>query len=185
MAKLVFRLFIGLLLLAAGAAAGFAAAKLLRGDDNSTIITVYEDWRLVCPPTGQQSCHADQDVVDGHTGAALARLVIASSSGARSVTITLPHNLLIPPGIALKVGNAPAQVFPYDLCDRVGCIVPISVDANGEAKLRNAQRGTITVVNAENKSATIQFSLRGLSNALDAMDRATHARTSWWKKVLS
>jgi len=185
MAKFVLRFFLCLLLLGAGGAAGFAAAKLLRSDDKSTIIMVYEDWRLVCPPAGQQTCHADQDVVDGRTGAVLARLVIAGSSGARMVTITLPHNLLIPPGVALKVGTAPAQAFPYDLCDRVGCIVPIKVDANGEAKLRRAQRGSITVVNAENKPAAILFSLRGLGNALDASDRAMSARTSWWRKLFS
>jgi invasion protein IalB len=185
MAKLVFRVFIWLLLLAAGGAAGFAAAKLIRTDDNSTVITVYQDWRLVCPPAGQQACQADQDVVDGRTGSELARLVIAGSSGARVVTITLPHNLLIPPGIALRVGNAPAQDFPYDLCDRVGCIVPIRVDAHGEANLRHALRGSITVVNAENKTAAILFSLRGLDSALDALDRVTSARTSWWQKILS
>jgi invasion protein IalB len=185
MANFVFRVFLWLFLLAVGGAGGFAAARLLRTDDNATVITVYEDWRLVCPPAGEQPCHADQDVIDGRTGAVLARLAIAGSSGARMITITLPHNLLIPPGIALKVGNAPAQAFPYDLCDRVGCIVPIHVEAKGEAKLRNAERGSIAVVNADNKPATILFSLRGLGMALDALDRASSARSSWWQKILS
>lgn len=185
MAKFLFRVFLFIFLLAAGGVGGFAAAKLLRSDDNSTVITTFEDWRLVCPPAGGQSCHADQDVVDGRTGAVLVRLVIAGSSGARTVTITLPHNLLIPPGIALKVGKAPAQAFPYELCDRVGCIVPIHVDAIGEVKLRNALDGSITVVSAENKPAKILFSLRGLGLALDALDRATSARSIWWQKILS
>lgn len=185
MAKFIVRFILCILLLAVGGAAGYAAAKLLRTDDNSTVITVFQDWRLVCPPLGERSCHADQDVVDGRTGAVLVHLAVDGSNGARGVTITLPHNLLIPPGIALKVGDSTAQAFPYDLCDRVGCIVPIRVDANGEAKLRNAQRGSITVVDAQNKPVTVQFSLRGLGDALDVLDRTASARISWWRKVMS
>jgi invasion protein IalB len=177
------RLFFWLLLLGLGAAAGYGAAKLVPAHDAAIIITAHQDWRLVCPPANEQPCHADQDVVDEHSGAVLDHLSIAGLGGTRSMTITVSHNLLLPPGIALKIGNTPAQSFAYDYCDRVGCIVPVSIDANGEANLRAAERGTITVVNMQNKSAMIPFSLRGVGSALDALDREQGARAQWWRRI--
>jgi|SRR5579871_1241813 len=185
MLKLVSRVFLGLLLIVIGGAIGFTVAKLLRADDHATVTTVYEDWRLTCPPVGQQSCHADEELVDVRTGAAMARISIVGRPGERDATITLPHNLLIPPGIALKVGNDAAQVFPYDYCDRIGCIVPIRIAADGESKLRHAEHGSITVVDSQNKLAVIPFSLQGIGDALDALDRAESARAHWWQKILS
>ena len=112
MLKFAFQVFVWLLLLAIGGAVGYSVAKLLRDDEHATVITVYQDWRLTCPPVGQRSCYADENLVDVRTGAVLARFSIAGARGQRDATITLPHNLLLPPGVALSVTTSRGWVTP-------------------------------------------------------------------------
>jgi invasion protein IalB len=178
---------IGALLFVAGVVVTLVFVRSAPPDGGLASVVVYQDWRLGCPEmkTPAVPCELDQDVLDARTRSPLVHLAIGTSPAGRVLAITVPHGVLLPPGMALLLGTAPAKALSYNYCDQSGCIAALPMDDTLEKTLRSADKGQVTIASLQGKPLGIPFSLKGVKEGLDALDNSAARRGSWWRRLFS
>lgn len=152
-------------LLIVGGVLALAGERLLfRPNGAEMRIMAFQDWRVVCPPLSQANarCALTQDVVRDQ-GGALVSLVLDNTAAGSPLTITVPHGVLLGPGLGFAAGNDPVRAHPYETCTQVGCVAFVPVDAAMLKSLRESMSGQVVVVQNNGQPATIPFSLKGFS----------------------
>src|SRR5438067_12572070 len=84
---------------------------------NEVRISTFQDWRVVCPaltPT-TPNCALTSDVMRD-TGGILATLSMTDPSAGSTFSVTVPHGVLLEPGLAITIGNDPMRLRPYGIC---------------------------------------------------------------------
>lgn len=181
--------WLGTALLVAGSALAGAAIVLLLGwalapgTPNQTI-TTYQDWKLTCPSIvgGAPTCNMTQDIVQAQTGRVVVRLAYGQAAAAGNFVVVVPLDVLLPAGLGLGVGEngaAPVQV-PYQTCDQQGCMAFVPMTPELTAALASNEGGRIIFAGLDEKALTVNFSLKGYNDALDALNAENGRRTSWW-----
>ena len=99
------------------------------------------------------------------------------------IQIMVPYNVLLPSGIGLHVGDAPAKTIAYKTCDNGGCIGEIDADsALFDSILRTSQL-SVEVSDLSGKAVTTKVSTKGLHDAASAMRDADSKRHSWLRRA--
>jgi invasion protein IalB len=178
---------LGAVLLLIGLAAGWFAHKAVNGAPDIAMISVYDDWRLACPPTTQPdgTCEMQQDVLDAKTHNELARLSIFRLKGDNTLIVTVPFNVLLEPGLALGFGNDKPLVYPYETCNGVGCIARLKFDDTLRAALSKTTQARVLFAGLDGKPVGLPFSVKGFNAAAAAFDSAEARRHSWWRRLWS
>ena len=181
MKKSTFLIFI--LLLLAGALCALLLEGLFRGpgNPNELRITSFQDWRLVCPAvqSSDAGCSLATDVVRDQ-GGSLVSLSLEDPAAGSKLSITVPHGVLLDPGLGFSVGNDPLRVRPYETCTQVGCFALVTVDADTLQSLMDNENGQVVVVPGNGSPVTIPFSLKGFSEGHAALEQAFEQRNSFW-----
>src|SRR5690242_12927772 len=161
------RASLGAILLLAGLAAGWFAHKAINGAPNIAMISIYDDWRLACPPVTQQdgTCELQQDVLDAKTHNELARLSIFRLKDENTLLITVPFNVLLEPGLALGFGNDKPTVYQYETCNGVGCVARIKLDDTLRKSLGNTTQARVLFAGLDGKPVGLPFSEKGFNDA--------------------
>ena len=148
--------------------------------------TAYGDWRLSCPPRSDATaaCSITQDVTQEKTGAAILRFGVTADQASPTIDIVVPHNVLLPKGISLKIGDGELKTFPYRTCTAVGCIATIKPDDTLYRAVLGS--GQISILFADMTGKPIMKSLTktGFARAVSAMNAAEGKRHSWIRRVL-
>ena len=170
-----------------GLALGWFGHKALNGAPDIATISIYQDWRLACPPQSQKdgSCEIQQDVLDSKTHTELARLSIFRLNGANSLLVTVPFNVLLEPGIGLGFDTDKPLVYEYETCNGVGCIVRIKLDDALRATIGKSTQARVLFAGLDAKPVGLPFSVKGFNEAAAAFDSAEARRRSWWRRLWS
>jgi invasion protein IalB len=89
------------------------------------------------------------------------------------VLMTLvPLNMYIPAGLNIDVADKPVVQLAYRNCNQAGCWAQQKLDNKMVAALSKASDGTGHVQMMNGQKVNIKFSLKGLSAALDALQKA-------------
>jgi len=181
------RASLGAVLLVVGLIAGWFAHRAMHGAPDIATISVYDDWRLACPPASQQdgTCEMQQDVLDAKTHNELARLSIFRLKGDNTLIVTVPFNVLLEPGLALGFGNDKPLIYPYETCNGVGCIVRVKFDDTLRAALGKTTSARVLFAGLDGKPVGLPFSVKGFNEAAAAFDTAEARRHSWWRRFWS
>jgi invasion protein IalB len=184
------RVAIGALLLVVGLIAGWFGHKAVNGPPDIAMVSLYQDWRLACPPTSSQqpdaSCEMQQDVLDAKTHNELARLSIFRLKNENTLLITVPFNVLLEPGLALGFGNDKPTVYQYETCNGVGCVARIKLDDALRTSLsKTTNQARVLFAGLDGKPVGLPFSSKGFSEAAAAFDTAEARRHSWWRRLWS
>lgn len=179
---------LAILLLVAGGVITLVGQRLLGGSisPNEVRITSYQDWRVLCPAVTPQtpnctlSTEVTRDAGNGTPAGTLLTLQMSSPAPDGSMTIIVPHGVLLEPGLAFEIGNDPMRVRPYETCSNAGCIAMVTVDADTLKSLRTNSAGNITVAapNAQ-QPVKIPFSLKGFGDGYAALARENARRTGF------
>jgi invasion protein IalB len=177
----------GALLLVIGLAVGWFGHKAIDGAPDIAMVSVYQDWRLACPPASQQdgTCEMQQDVLDAKSHTELARLSIFRLKDDNTLIITVPFNVLLEPGLALGFGNDKPLVYPYETCNGVGCIVRVKFDDALRASIGKTAQARVLFAGLDGKPVGLPFSVKGFNEAAAAFDTAEARRHSWWRRLWS
>ncbi len=177
--RILIRAALALVLLAVGGAIALVAEHLLGMPNNEIRILTYQDWRIVCPPASQTGarCTLTEDVVRDQ-GGALVSLAIDNAALGSGMTVTVPHGVLIGPGLGFAPGNEPVRAHPYETCNPAGCIALVPVDAAMLKSLRESVTGQVVVVPSAGSPATIPFSLKGFADGYAQLEREQARRGS-------
>jgi invasion protein IalB len=138
----------------------------------------FDDWSLACPPPATKigGCEVSAKVLKADDHTEIARLQITRLNGAETLIVTLPYNTLLEPGMALAFDAAKPQVFPYETCNGVGCVVRIAFDDKFGAEFAAASRSRILFAGLDAKPVGLPYSMRGFADALAAYKREETTR---------
>jgi invasion protein IalB len=177
-----------------GGLAGWIGRGTLAGPADVPTMSVFQDWRLTCPSTKEKdsTCRLSQDVIDSQSGQAVASLVYVKDivkdkpkDGSMVLAVTVPLNVLLEPGLGLKLGADDMKVFQYKTCTQAGCVAVIPMDVGMQKTLLAAQVAEIAVVGRDGKAVPLQFSTKGFSDAYDAYADNEARHSSWWWRLWS
>ncbi|MDE2183221.1 MAG: invasion associated locus B family protein [Alphaproteobacteria bacterium] len=176
--------FVGLFVV--GAMAGWIGRGVLTGPADVATMSMYQDWRLLCPASKEKdvSCEMSQDVIDTKAHQPVARLVLLrDKSKATVLAVTVPLNVLLEPGLGLKLGGDQVRVFQYKTCTEEGCLSVIPIDAQMEKTLATVSDAGIAVAGRDGKAVELPFSTKGFAEARKAFLNNEAKRASWWRRV--
>jgi invasion protein IalB len=185
---------IAALLLIVGLVAGWFGHKALTSPPDLATVTMYEDWRLACPELTAKdgSCEAQQDVLDAKSHTELARLSIFSVKSDKTLLITVPFNVLLEPGVGIRVGtdaNDKPKFYPFESCNGVGCMVRIAFKDDIAKTFKDAAAGNkaiqLVIAGLDGKFVGLPFSLKGYTGSMSAFDSNDSKRHSWWSRLWS
>lgn len=173
-------------LMAAALAVGWIGRGALDGAPAGASVTVFDTWRLACPPRTQDkaSCEITQDVVEDKTGATLLRIAVSANEEDPVIDVVVPHNVLLPKGVGLKVGNGDMKTFPYRTCNALGCIATIKPDAALYSAMLHSGNIAVSFANLAGQPVARQLEAKGFDDAVAAMKSAETKRHSWIRRVL-
>ena len=181
------RVTLGTILLIVGLAAGWFGHRVLNGAADIPTISLYDDWRLACPPTSQKdaSCEMQQNVLDAKTRSELARLAIFRLQDDDTLVITVPFNVLLEPGVGLAFGKDKPLVFPYETCNSVRCVGRIKLDEALRTSIGSTTEARVHFAGLDGKPVGLPFSSKGFNAAASAFSSAEGKRRSWWRRLWS
>jgi len=146
---------------------------------NEVRITTFQDWRVICPPVtpATPNCALTWDVTRD-TGGILLTLSLMDPAPGSQLSLTVPHGVLLDPGLGFAIGNEPTRVRPYETCTNQGCIAIVTADADTLKSLNANMEGRIAVAAPNNpQPVVIPFSLKGFADGYGALQRAKARRT--------
>jgi len=182
--RIAIRATVVILLLVAGGVLAMAGERLLGGGTaaNEVRVTTFTDWRVICPALTRTTpnCALTSDVMRD-TGGTLLTLSMTDPAPGSTLSLTVPHGVMLDPGIGFAIGTEPTRVRPYETCTAQGCIAFITVDADTLKSLQSNMGGQIAVA-APNTAmpVTIPFSLRGFPEGYSELQRAKARRTGFF-----
>ena len=177
-----------LVVLVVGGVGGWIGRGLLAGPADVPTMNVFQDWRLFCPTSKDAtvSCEMSQDVVDQKAGMRVARLVMLKDKDKSMVlAVTVPLQVLLEPGMGLKIGDDQMRVFQYKTCTEEGCLSVIPVNDQIEASLGKTQKASIAVAQPDGKTVELPFSVKGYAEAYETFLSNEAKRKSWWRRLWS
>jgi len=148
-----------------------------------TTTATYGAWTLQCErradiANGQKVCEITESVVPKNQQNPIARIGIGYPIGPANphlrVTAIFPPNIYIPTAPAIKAKDDDKGIaLIWQRCFAGGCFADADMDS-GEIKVWRAieaDTGRLTFTEAVGRNLAIQFSLRGFSQALDALNK--------------
>lgn len=132
------------------------------------------DWVLRCdPPQGGQAkqCEMAQILSDkeGKRDLLLMRLGYPPTETEALALIVVPLDVLLPPGLGLKVDARDPAVIPIRHCDANGCLAPWRPSADDVAAMKAGKELLVLLRNREGKQLGLPVSLKGFSTAHDRL----------------
>ena len=174
---------VAVLLLIVGAVGGIVLQNVLSSSGNETRISTYQDWRVTCPPVTEAtpSCALAEDV-QRNTGGLLMSLSILDTAPSKPLTITVPHGVLLDPGVGFTIGTEPMRVRPYETCTAAGCFAQVTLDADTLKSMRSNTGGQVTIaVPGSTNPVSLPYSLRGFADGYAALEHANGRRTGLFR----
>ncbi|TPI71634.1 invasion associated locus B family protein [Mesorhizobium sp. B2-8-9] len=154
----------------AAAQSGDAAAKPQLPGGASALSETHGDWTVNCQVTGTNKvCSLSHQQFNKQSGQRLLAIELATKTGQDAAgTLALPFGLALANGISFEIDDKKLDgTLQFNTCQAVGCLVPVTFDANISPLLQN---GTTLKVNATaaDTAQPISFtiSLNGFGSAL-------------------
>jgi invasion protein IalB len=161
-----------------------AAPALLAGTPVQTTAT-YGDWVLRCAHTGEggtgsQTCEVVQTLVLQGQQQPIAQVAIGSIDKTSGLHLTVVVPTAISFGKAAYIVGATGTADLFDLtwrrCLPSGCFADIALSADALKMMRaRAEPANLVFRDAGERDVTLPFSMRGLSQSLDALGKETVA----------
>ncbi|MFK0165928.1 invasion associated locus B family protein [Rhizobium sp. NPDC090279] len=182
---------------AAGAPAAQAAPPAATGEQPAPQARVqkFDDWYYRCVDgkaadgAVATSCEVAQiaTIKQGDQDVNVLTLAVAKASPASDkkatkqaagdlvLTTLVPLNMYLPAGISIDASDKQVVQLAYRNCNQAGCWAQQKLDGKMVAALSKAADGTGHVQMMNGQKVNIKFSLKGLSAALDALQKpASH-----------
>ena len=184
--KVALRAGIAVLLLVAGgvfALLGQGALGGGQGANETRVFTFQDDWRIVCPPVTPQTpnCELTSQVTNSTTGGVLLTLSVVESPQGTQLSLTVPHGVMLDPGLGFTIGAEPTRVRPYETCIAQGCFALVTMDADTLKSLNGNMGGQVAVAVPNNPQAVaIPFTLRGFAQGYNELQRIKSRRSGFF-----
>jgi invasion protein IalB len=177
--RIAIRAGIAVALLIAGGVIALLGERLLGGSStptNEVRVTPFQDWRVICS-NQQGGCTLNSDVLRD-TGGSLVSMVISDPAPGSNMAVTVPHGIMLEPGLGFSIANEPLRVRQYEACNNSGCFAFVTLDADTLKSLSTNMQGQVVVVPGTGSPVTIPFSLKGFADGYAELQRNKSRRDS-------
>ena len=145
--------------------------------ENKTYVkATYDDWEMQCIKTkdGKDPCQMYQVIKDANGGNVADISLFGLPSGGKAVagaTIMVPMDTLLTQNLTIQVDTSAPRVYPYTFCQPMGCFARIGLTQAELDAYKKGSKATITIVPlaSPNQKVTADISLKGFTNAYDAV----------------
>jgi invasion protein IalB len=133
----------------------------------------FGDWSIVCAApggAGERSCEVDTSIVLRGQSAPFARIAIVRPAKDKPTQLIalVPVNIATASPVKISADADKSELtLPFRSCVPSGCVAETEATKEQLQALGKTQ-GQLTLVDASGKGASVQFSLRGLDQALEA-----------------
>jgi invasion protein IalB len=133
----------------------------------------FGDWSIVCAASGgarERSCELNTSIVLRGQSAPFAQIAVVRPAKDKPVQLIalVPVNIATTSPVKISADTGKNELsLPFRSCVPAGCVAQTEVSKEQLQRLGKTQ-GQLTLVDASGKSASVQFSLRGFDQALDA-----------------
>jgi invasion protein IalB len=155
-----------------------AAAPTESGPDATTV--TFGDWSIVCARSSADSrpCQVVTTIVLRNQTAPFARVVVTrvSKDEPSRLLALVPVNVSTQSPLRISVDSGKTDLsLPIRNCTPGGCLADAELGKDLIQALQTPAKSPaqMTIVDASGKTASVSFSLRGLSDALDAYFKQT------------
>ncbi len=133
----------------------------------------FGDWKVQCTDEETQQCHIFQDLLEKESKQRVLHISVGKLQGNEDIAtiLTLPLGISLPPGIGIRIGDQDPKAIPLQACFTNGCQAAIKLDQESIAAMREQNEAEVYFYNLENKAIAIPVSLRGFSDALNAITK--------------
>ena len=153
----------------AGPGVAQEAASSLPGGASSLLET-YDDWSLGCQNT-PRVCLISQQQAQENGQRVLAIELRWDQEDGVSGNLILPFGLSLDAGARLQVDERGERgALGFSTCLPAGCVVPLTLDAEAIAEMRDAAALRVKVENVDRKEVVLSISLKGFGAALDRLE---------------
>lgn len=156
--------------------------------------TRFDDWHHRCVDvkvgngTSVRQCEVVQvaQIRQGESNVDVLTLAIAKTAPANGsgtaggqvggdllLTVLVPLNVVLPPGLGLVADGRDLGVVPYRNCNQAGCWAQQKLDENMLAALRKGTAGEARLRLMNGQPINLRFSLKGLTRALAALQESS------------
>jgi invasion protein IalB len=144
------------------------------GPDTTT--ETFGDWAMVCAAAAgasERPCEVNTTLSIRGQSAPFARIAFARPAGDKPARIMalVPVNVTNAAGVKIESEPGKGGIdLPFKSCVPAGCLAEADLSKDQLQAFRTPGKttGQLTLTDASGKSATLQFSLRGVDQALDA-----------------
>jgi len=151
-----------------------AVASPVAAPDRTT--ETFGDWSIVCAASGgggERSCEVNTSVVLRGQSAPFARIAVVRPAKDKPVQLiaVVPVNIATASPAKISAdGGASELSLPFRSCMPGGCVAQTEVTKD-KLQTLGKTRGQLTLVDASGKPASVEFSLHGFDQALEAYFR--------------
>jgi len=154
---------------AAAQQAGTAPKPQLPGGA-SALSETHGDWTVNCQVTGtNKACSLSHQQFNKQSGQRLLAIELSTRTGQDATgTLALPFGLALAKGVSLEIDDKKLDgTLQFNTCQPVGCLVPVTFDADTTSLLQNGATLKIDATAADTaQPIAFNISLNGFAGAL-------------------
>ncbi|MDX8529022.1 invasion associated locus B family protein [Mesorhizobium sp. MSK_1335] len=147
-----------------------AAAKPQLPGGASALSETHGDWTVNCQVTGTNKvCSLSHQQFNKQSGQRLLAIELTTKTGQDAAgTMALPFGLALANGISLEIDDKKLDgALQFNTCQAVGCLVPVTFDADTTPLLQNGTTLKINAIAADTtQPVSFTISLNGFGSAL-------------------
>jgi invasion protein IalB len=156
-------------------AQGFTLDEDLRGNAPRNSLPrslTYSPWKKFCltgkEVNAKEICFTGIDG-RGADGIPIASVVLIEPTGEKKKTlrVTIPVGVSLPPGAQIKIGESKSISAPYVICPNMGCLADYPATAEMIAQLRSAKSVILESTQQSGQRNSYAFPLNGFAKAFD------------------
>lgn len=144
-------------------------------------IKEFGDWTVRCyPVTSPSPCEMIELRVAKKTGQRILGFLIAyvPARDAHVIQVSVPLGVALANGMMIDADTYKSPVLKFRRCDQLGCYVEAAMGNDVISTLGKATKAQATVVSVDGKRYNLVFSLRGFTEAHQALVELTKAKAS-------
>ncbi len=136
---------------------------------------VFGDWALRCirVDDGPEPCQLYQLLLDADENPIAEVSIVPLAPGNEAVAgavIVVPLETQLTEQLTLSIDGSQARRYPFDFCNRAGCVARFGMNADQVNQLKRGNAGRITIVPAQapDNQVVLSMSLIGFTAGFDA-----------------